>query len=104
MAKYPWEEDSSRRLARDEKQSRVEVYRLVATSECARDSDMIKTDSKEGEMEAFSPPQPQADQVEFHVWHSSKKVGTARRMADGYILVKLDAEIRVITGFILYPV
>jgi hypothetical protein len=55
-------------------------------------------------MEAFSPPQPQADQVEFHVWNSSKKVGTARWMADGYILVKLDAEVRVISGFILYPV
>jgi hypothetical protein len=25
-------------------------------------------------------------------------------MADGYILVKLDAEVRVISGFILYPV
>jgi hypothetical protein len=55
-------------------------------------------------MEAFSPPQPQADQVEFHVWHASKKVGTARRTADGYIIVQLAAEVRVISGFILYPV
>jgi hypothetical protein len=55
-------------------------------------------------MEAFSPPQPQADQVDFQVWHSSKKIGTARRTAEGYIIVKLDAEVRVISGFILYPV
>jgi hypothetical protein len=52
-------------------------------------------------MEAFSPPQPQADQ---HVWHASKKVGTAGRTADGYIIVQLAAEVRVISGFILYPV
>jgi len=25
-------------------------------------------------------------------------------MADGYILVKLDEEVRVISGFMLYPV
>ena len=55
-------------------------------------------------MAAFTPPQPQADQVEFHVWHSFKKVGTARRAADGYIIVELDAEVRVISEFILYPV
>jgi hypothetical protein len=55
-------------------------------------------------MEAFSPPQPQADQVEFQVRHSSKKVGTARPTPEGYIIVKLDAEVRVISGFILYPV
>jgi hypothetical protein len=56
-------------------------------------------------MEAFSPPQPQADQVEFHVWHSFKKVGTARWTAEGYIGVRLDAEVRVISSeFILYPV
>jgi hypothetical protein len=54
-------------------------------------------------MEAFSPPQPQVDQVEFHVWQSFKKVGTARWTAEGYISVKLDAEVRVISEFILYP-
>jgi hypothetical protein len=46
----------------------------------------------------------QADKVDFHVWHASKKVGTARRTADGYIIVKLDTDVRVISGFILYPV
>jgi hypothetical protein len=53
-------------------------------------------------MKASSSTEPQADQVEFHVWHA--KVGTARRTAEGYIIVKLDAEVRVISGFILYPV
>jgi hypothetical protein len=37
MAKYPWEEDGSRRLAPDEKQSQMEMRRLVATPEWARD-------------------------------------------------------------------
>ena len=55
-------------------------------------------------MNASSLTEPQAEQVEFHVWHAAKKVGTARRAADGYIVVKLDAEVRVISGFILYPV
>jgi hypothetical protein len=55
-------------------------------------------------MKASGPTERQ-DQVEFHVWHASKKVGTACRTADGYIIVKLDAEVRVISGgFILYPV
>jgi hypothetical protein len=55
-------------------------------------------------MKAFSSTELQADQVEFHVWHAAKKIGTACRTADGYIIVKLDAEVRVISGFILYPV
>jgi hypothetical protein len=67
----------------------MEMRRLVATSEWARE---------------LFPPRPQAEQVEFHVWHSSKKVGTTRPIADGYIIVKLDAEVRVISEFILYPV
>ena len=54
-------------------------------------------------MEAFSAPQPQANKVDFDVWHSFTKVGTAHRTADGHIIVKLDAEVRVISGFILYP-
>jgi hypothetical protein len=62
---------------------------------------MIRT---EGEMRALSPTEPKADKVDFDVWHASKKIGTAHRTADGYIVVKLDADVRVISRFILYPV
>jgi hypothetical protein len=55
-------------------------------------------------MEASKSTEPQADHGEFQVWHASKKVGTAQRTAEGYIIVKLDAHVRVISGFVLYPV
>jgi hypothetical protein len=54
-------------------------------------------------MKASTPTAPQPDEVDFVVWNASKIVGTARRMADGYIIVKLDADAYVKSGFILYP-
>ena len=48
--------------------------------------------------------EPEADNVDFEVWHSARKVGTARRTAEGYIIVKLDADVQVKSGFILHPV
>jgi hypothetical protein len=55
-------------------------------------------------MIASTSTEPQADNVDFEVWYSSKKVGTARRTAEGYIIVKLDADVQVKSSFILHPV
>jgi hypothetical protein len=57
-------------------------------------------------MDENTPIGPQAEETDFLVWSGARRIGTARKTADGSIVVKLDSGEVVKSGnlFTLHPV
>jgi hypothetical protein len=55
------------------------------------------------EREATAPDKPHAHKFDFDVWNVGKKIGAAYWTAEGYIIVKLDADGQAKRNLFLYP-